>query len=135
MSPPAVGADRATTLSGPRRARTRHTRWVVGVAGLLLVAFMCIDVLNMTQTYVWLDLSQSPHMGAVQHAKPRSAQHSVRAALQPVHAIMPPLPLVLSLFVLLWFVVLPRAPAHGSRHTWRPRLRGPPVQRLAGARL
>jgi hypothetical protein len=108
---------------------------VLFVAGLLLAAFTCIDVLNLTQTYVWLDLTQSPHMGSVQHAKPKTAEINSTRAMQPAHAIMPPLPFVSLLLVLLWFVVLPRAPAVGARYVWRPRVRGPPFSGFVGARL
>ena len=111
-------------------------RVVLLVAGLLLAAFTCIDVLNLTQTYVWLDLTQSPHMGSVQHAKPKTAEVSSTRAMQPAHAMLPPqLPLVSLLLVLLWYVVLPRAPTLGVRYVWRPRVRGPPFSGFVGARL
>lgn len=105
---------------GPRR------RVVLFVAGLLLAAFTCIDVLNLGQTYVWLDLTQSPHMGSVQHAKPKRTEISVSRALQPVHATLPLLPFVPLLLVFLWYVVLPRAPASDATLLRQPHLRGPP---------
>ena len=126
-------ATRVTPRPPARALPRRHPRRVVAVAALLLVAFACIDVLDLTQSHEWLDASSGPHMAAVTHARTTPAVTPGRRATPARHAVRPEPLLLVTVLVLLELVLLPRSPDRTLRRPGRPRPRGPPAPRLVGA--
>jgi hypothetical protein len=113
------------TFAAPRRRTGRR----VGVAvGLVLLALLVVDCLNLSQSTNWTDLRQGPHMAAVHQARVRSSPTPQDAGARQSATLAAPLLLVVTLLVLVVTLRPARVPGVRSRHGPRPR--GPPTLRF-----
>ena len=116
------------TPASAASSRQRRGRTALAVALLALFALVSIDCLNLIQSEEWVDLSQAPHMFAVQrvkdgdhHPQPSRSSHPDLAAV--VVAAF----LALPASGLLWRLVSRRTKVRPARPPFRPRLRAPPA--------
>jgi hypothetical protein len=116
----------ASPGAGPGKSMVPR-RAVLAVALLALTALVSIDCLNLIQSEEWVDLSQAPHMAAVDRAPSeghqRPTRHDSHNVVAPVLSGLVALPLG----GLLWRLLSRRTVVRSARPRFRPRLRAPPT--------
>jgi len=118
---------------GPRRRST--PRAVLAAAFLTLAALITLDCLNLIQSEAWVDLTQAPHLNAINHTKPSGVQKQDSVDVRGPVAAVVPVAIVLVVVSLILGLEQRVSTPRSARHRFRRRLRAPPALRFNGTRL